>query len=230
MGRSPYDKTMLWGAEDNEPEIIHKEISALGVRCASLEIDLMNEQNIALLFQTVKKALGSASILVNNATYSTMTNIENISSQELDKQCFVNLKAPILLRRKFIEQFKSSTSGRVINITSRQSLSAMSGELAYAVTKGAIETFTRTMQHALAHKNITINAVNPGITDSGWLESGMMDEKQIDIFRKRFPKGRLGLPSDAAKLVGFLVHENADWITGQIIYSERGFIRENYDC
>ena len=226
----PYDKTMLWGAEDNEPEIIQKEISALGVRCASLEIDLMNEQNIPLLFQTVEKTLGSASILVNNATYSTMTNIESISSQELDKHYLVNLKAPILLTRKFIEQFKSNTSGRIINITSGQSLSAMSGELAYAVTKGAIETFTRTMQHVLAYKNITINAINPGLTDSGWLESGMIDEKQIDIFRKRFPKGRLGLPSDAAKLVGFLVNENADWITGQIIHSEGGFIRENYDC
>jgi 3-oxoacyl-[acyl-carrier protein] reductase len=225
-----YDKTMVWGAEENEPELIEKEIAALGVRCARLEIDLMNEQNITLLFERVEKTLGSASILVNNATYSTMTNIEDISSKELDKHYFVNLKAPILLTRKFIEQFKSSSSGRVINITSGQSLSAMSGELAYAVTKGAMETFTRTMQHVLAYKNITINAINPGLTDSGWLESGMIEEKQIDIWRKRFPKGRIGLPTDAAKLVGMLVHENADWITGQIIHSEGGFMRENYDC
>ena len=225
-----YDRSMLWGVEDDEPERIQKEILGLGVRCASLEIDLINEHNYELLFDTVQKALGSPSILINNATYSTITEIENISSQELDKHYGVNLKAPIFLTRKFVEQFGNEKHGRVINITSGQSLSAMSSEIAYAVTKGAIETFTRTMQHVLAFKNITINAVNPGLTDSGWLDSGWLDKKQIEIFCKRFPKGRLGLPSDAAKLVGFLVHENAGWITGQVIHSEGGFIRENYDC
>jgi 3-oxoacyl-[acyl-carrier protein] reductase len=226
----PYDKSMLWGVEDNEPAIIQEEISSLGVRCACQEIDLMKEASINLLFDSVEKHLGSPSILINNATYSTTTSIDNISSGELDNHYFVNLRAPILLTKKFVERFKENKHGRVVNITSGQSLSAMSDEIAYAVTKGAIETFTQTMQHVLAYKNITINAINPGLTDSGWLESGWLDKKQIEIFRKRFPKGRLGLPEDAAKLVGFLVHENADWITGQIIHSEGGFVRENYDC
>ncbi len=226
----PYDKSMLWSVEDNEPQLIKKEILGLGVRCESLEIDLMNEQNIDILFDTTQNKLGSPSILINNATYSTITEIENISPQELDKHYFVNLKAPILLTKKFVEHNDNNKHGRVINITSGQTLSAMSAEIAYAVTKGAIETFTKTMQHVLAYKNITINAVNPGLTDSGWLDSGCFEKKQIDIFKKRFPKGRLGLPNDAAKLVGFLVHENADWITGQIIHSEGGFVRESYDC
>ncbi|SIR10652.1 3-oxoacyl-[acyl-carrier protein] reductase [Alkalispirochaeta americana] len=206
----PYDKTMLWGLKDDEPEKIQKEILGLGVRCEKLEIDLMDEESIKRIFETVGNKLGSASILINNATYSTTTDIGNVPSQELDKHYFVNLRAPILLTSFFVKQFEEKQQGRVINITSGQSLSAMSGEIAYAVTKGAIETFTRTMQHELAYKNITINAVNPGLTDSGWLNSGCLDEKQINIFRNRFPKGRLGLPSDAAKLVGFLVQENAD--------------------
>lgn len=226
----PYDKSMLWGVDDIEPELIRKEILGLGVRCSSLELDLMNEQNIYLLFDTAQKQLGSPSILINNATYSTVTDIENITSQELDKHYSVNLKAPILLTKKFIELYDNNKHGRIINITSGQTLSAMSSEIAYAVTKGAIETFTKTMQHLLAFKNITINAVNPGLTDSGWLDSGWLDKKQIEIFKKRFPKGRIGLPSDVAKLVGFLAHENADWITGQVIHSEGGFVRENYEC
>lgn len=226
----PYDKSMLWGVEDSEPAIIQKEILDLGVRCLSLETDLTNEQNIDLLYDTIDDNMGSPSILINNATYSTITDIENISSSEMDKHYYVNLRAPILLTKSFVERFKGNKHGRVVNITSGQSLSAMSGEIGYAVTKGAIETFTKTMQHALAYKNITINAVNPGLTDSGWLESGWLDKEQIEVFRKRFPKGRMGLPVDAAKLVGFLVHEDADWITGQIIHSEGGFIRENYDC
>lgn len=222
---TPYDKSMLWGVEDNEPALIQEEILSLGVRCSSLEVDLMDERNIDLLFDTAIKEFGSLSILINNATYSTITEIEDIPSHELDKHYLVNLKAPILLTKKFVEQYDNSNHGRIINITSGQNLSAMSAEIAYAVTKGAIETFTKTTQHVLAFKNITINAINPGLTDSGWLDSGFLDKKQIQVFKKRFPKGRIGLPTDAAKLVGFLVHENADWITGQIIHSEGGFIR-----
>ena len=226
----PYDQSMPWKAEDDEPEKIKKEILNFGVRCESLEIDLTNEKAVETIFNTVEKKIGTASILINNATYSTNSTIETITNKELDNHYFVNLKAVIMLTSLFVKRFKNRNYGRVINLTSGQSLSAMSGEIAYAVTKGAVETFTKTMQHELAFKNITINAVNPGLTDSGWLNSEWMDEKQINIFRKRFPKGRIGLPSDAAKLIGFLVHKDADWITGQIIHSEGGFIRENYDC
>lgn len=226
----PYDQKMVWGVEDDEPDKIKKEIEAMGVCCESLEIDLSNKKAIKTVFDTVEKNLGTATILVNNATYSTMTDINNITSEELDQHYFVNVRAPMLLTSEFEKRFQGQFSGRVINITSGQSLSAMSGEIAYAVTKGAIETFTKTMQHDLAYKNITINAVNPGLTDSGWLESGLLKEEQVTIFKKRFPRGRLGLPSDVAKLIGFLVDEKAEWITGQIIHSEGGFIRENYDC
>ena len=110
-----------------------------------------------------------------------------------------------------------------MNLTSGQSLSFMSNEIAYAMTKGAIETLTRTLSQEIAKKGITINAVYPRPTDTGWL-----DEKQMKIFTDRFPMGRLGQPTDVAKLISFLVSENAEWITGQIIHSEGGFVRENY--
>jgi 3-oxoacyl-[acyl-carrier protein] reductase len=99
----------------------------------------------------------------------------------------------------------------------------MSNEIAYATTKSAIETLTRTISPEIAKKGITINAVNPGLTDTGWL-----DEMQAQMFKDRFPMGRLGQPSDVAKLISFLVSENAEWVTGQIIHSEGGFVRENY--
>lgn len=225
----PYDQKMMWGVEEDEPDQIQEEILGLGVGCKKLEIDLMDEGSIATVFEKVNEHFGSASILINNATYSTMTDLDTITPVELDKHYFVNLRAPVLLTTAFVKQFENKQPGRVINLTSGQSLSAMSGEIAYALTKGAMETFTRTMQHQLAASNITINAVNPGLTDSGWLDSGWMDQRQIDVFRDRFPRGRFGLPADAARLVGFLVKEEAGWITGQVIHSEGGFIREKYD-
>lgn len=221
---------MPWNVEDDEPEKIKKEILNLGVRCENIEIDLTNENAVETIYNTVEKKLGTVSILINNAAYSTITNLDKITNKELDKHYYVNLKSVIMLTSLFVKQFKNEKHGRIINMTSGQSLSSMNNEIAYAVTKGAIETFTKTMQHELAFKDITINSVNPGLTDSGWLNSEWMNDKQTKILLKRFPKGRMGLPTDAAKIVSFLVNENADWITGQIIHSEGGFIRESYEC
>jgi 3-oxoacyl-[acyl-carrier protein] reductase len=72
----------------------------------------------------------------------------------------------------------------------------------------------------VASKGITVNAVNPGPTDSGWLTGELRQE-----LKSRFPRGRIGQPEDAARLVAFLASDEAEWITGQIIHSEGGFRR-----
>jgi 3-oxoacyl-[acyl-carrier protein] reductase len=218
-----YDKKMTWETKDNEPDLIEIEIKSLGVRCQKVALDLSDETTIQTLFDAVENSLGSPIILVNNATYSTQTDIFNITAHEIDKHYFVNLRATTLLCAEFVKRFKGLNNGRIINMTSGQSLSAMSSEIAYAMTKGAIEILTKTLSHELAYKGITINAVNPGLTDSGWL-----DDTNRQLFQDRFPMGRFGLPNDAAKLISFLASEQAAWITGQIIHSEGGFIREKY--
>jgi len=218
---SDYDKQMPWSILDNEPELIQEEVKSIGVRCEKLELDLMEESSVQILFDEVVSKLGTPSILVNNATYSTQTDIMKITVQELDRHYFVNLRATILLCKEFVNRFINKDEGRIINLSSGQSLSAMSSELAYAVTKGAIETLTRTLSHELAYKGITINAVNPGLTDSGW-----MDDSHKKMFQDRFPTGRFGMPEDAARLIAFLASKQAGWITGQIIHSEGGFIRD----
>jgi 3-oxoacyl-[acyl-carrier protein] reductase len=96
----------------------------------------------------------------------------------------------------------------------------MPSELAYAATKGAVDALTITMAAEAAPLGITVNAINPGPTDTGW----MTEELKRDL-KARFPFGRAGKPADAAKLVKFLASREADWITGQIIHSEGGFIR-----
>ena len=123
-----------------------------------------------------------------------------------------------LLCREFVCNFEAKTGGRIINLTSGQSLHPMPNELAYAASKGAVEALTLSLSPALAARGITINAVDPGGTDTGWMSE---DLKKHLIARA--PMGRIGLPEDAAKLVVFLASEEAQWITGQIVHS-RGAI------
>ena len=215
-----YDNQMPWKVNENEPELIQQKIREFGVKCEKLELDLSNENAIGTLFSEVKNQLGRPLVLVNNATYSTRTTINNLTAKELDKHYEVNLKATTLLTVEFIKQFDFNKNGRIINLSSGQSLGQMPNEIAYAITKGAIETLTYTLSQEIASKGITINAVNPGPNDTGW-----MDEKMKKGLLNKFPMNRIGKPKDTAKLIGFLASEDAEWITGQIIHSEGGFIR-----
>lgn len=96
----------------------------------------------------------------------------------------------------------------------------MPGELAYVATKGAISAFTLSLSAEIAPLGITMNAVNPGPTDTGW----MTEEIKQQLLPK-FLLGRVGVPEDAARLVAFLASDEAEWITGQVIHSEGGFFR-----
>jgi len=215
-----YDNQMPWKVESDEPTHIQNEILELGVKCEKLELDLAITNSVLLLFNEVQDKLGQASVLVNNATYSTQTGIDNFSTTELDKHYEINLKATTLLTIEFIKRFDLKQGGRIINLTSGQSLGEMSDEIAYAVTKGAVETLTKTISQKIATKGITINAVNPGPKDTGW-----MNESLTRIILERSPMGRIGSPKDASRLIAFLASDEAEWITGQIIHSEGGFMR-----
>ncbi|MFK7970825.1 MAG: SDR family oxidoreductase [Bacteroidia bacterium] len=215
-----YDQSMPWGVAEDEPDTIQEKINEFGGRCEKLALNLAGDHAPEVLLEAVERTLGMPHVLVNNATYSTQTTIENLTADDLDKHYEVNLKATTLLTLDFIRRFDFDENGRIINLTSGQSLGPMPDEIAYAITKGAIETLTYTLSQRIASKGITINAVNPGPNDTGW-----MDEKLKNELTKQFPMKRVGKPEDTAKLIGFLVSEEAEWITGQIIHSEGGFMR-----
>jgi len=217
---SEYDNQMPWQVRENEPDLIQEEIREIGSKCEKLELDLSKTNAVNILLKEVKKKLGNPQILINNATYSTATNIDSFSADELDKHYFINLRATTLLTIEFIKQFEYHKNGRIINLTSGQSLGQMPNEIAYAITKGAIDTLTYTLSQEIASKGMTINSVNPGPNDTGW-----MDDKLKETLKGQFPMKRLGKPKDTANLIAFLISENAEWITGQLIHSEGGFKR-----
>ncbi|HEU4963957.1 MAG TPA: SDR family oxidoreductase [Bacilli bacterium] len=215
-----YDKQMPWGSDQAEPHTLQEEIRALGVRCESVEVDLADPKTPGELFELVEKTLGSPSVLVNNACYSVNDGYEAIEASLLDRHYEINVRATTMMSVEFARRFSQGSGGRVINITSGQSKGPMVGEIAYATTKGAIDAMTVTLAAEVATKGITVNAVNPGATDTGWMTSEIEQ-----ALLPSFPFGRVGKPQDVARLVAFLASEEAGWITGQVMHSEGGFVR-----
>jgi 3-oxoacyl-[acyl-carrier protein] reductase len=217
---SPYDRLMPWGAEEDEPDYLQKQVQALGVSCEHLMVDLGTIDAPQRIMQTVEAQLGPASILVNNATHDdTDAPFDQLDAPTLDAYYAVNVRGTMLLSIEFARRFKLPEGGRIINLTSGQGRGAMPGKLAYVATKGAIEAFTTTLAAEVAPRGITVNAVDPGPTDTGWMTEELKQE-----LLSRSPMGRLGQPEDAARLITFLASEDARWITGQIIHSSGQFL------
>ncbi|WP_456278634.1 SDR family oxidoreductase [Bacillus sp. AK128] len=211
-----------WNAEKERPQTLKRELTDHGVRSECLEIDLSLPTAAQTILKEATASLGNPTILINNAAHSINGGYLELDAGSLDQHYAVNMRSTFLLSVEFARQFQQEKlkNGRIINLTSGQDIGAMPGELAYAATKGAISAFTRSLAIELGPIGITVNAVNPGPTDSTWMNDEIRKQLQ-----PKFAMGRIGLPEDAANVIGFLVSEDAKWLTGQIIHSEGGFHR-----
>lgn len=216
---TPYDATMEWGAEEDTPAALQARLTAFGVRAGHVSANLADAGSAELIMNSCEEKLGPASVLVNNAAYDPVdAPFDQLDAAILDAYYAVNIRGAMLLTVEFARRFKQGAGGRIINLTSGQGRGPMPGKLAYVSTKGAIEAFTVTLSAEVAALGITVNAVDPGPTDTGW-----MNDEIKEYLISRAPMGRIGLPEDAARLIAFLASEQAGWVTGQIIRSAGGF-------
>lgn len=213
----PYDELMLWGSQPNEAEEIIESLKLLGVLASGLEANLAEQEVPQQLLERVEESLGPVDILVNNAAHDQKADIYSLSAELLDTHYAVNVRGPTLLCAEFAFRHDGRKGGRIINLTSGQILAPMPSNLPYAITKGAIEALTLSLSASLASKQITVNAVDPGATDTGWMSYEFRQTLEVNA-----PFGRVGTPQDAARIVLFLASEQGQWITGQIIRSRGG--------
>lgn len=211
-----YDKKLFPDSASYDPRDLMAVLKQHGVKTDCLELDLRAPDSDEVLFE---KALefSSIDILVNNACYDISTCFLDITQENLDAHYAINVRATTLLSKQFLMNWQKREGGRIINITSGQSLGVMENSLAYAITKGAADMLTKQTFTGLASRGVTINSINPGPTDTGWIDDDLKEE-----LSRSNPMGRVGEPIDAAHLVVFLASDEAGWITGQIIHSEGG--------
>ncbi|GIN41899.1 MULTISPECIES: SDR family oxidoreductase [Heyndrickxia] len=215
----PYDQKMdYYIPEKDFPKELERQIKEMGRRVGSMELDISKPEAPSILLNEVEAQLGLPAILVNNATYSVDVDYRTMTAEMLDLHYAVNVRGTCMLTVEFAKRIEGKQSGSVINLISGQDKAPEPGNLAYVATKGAISAFTLSIAPDLAKQFITVNAVDPGPTDTGW-----MNPELKEYLIPKFPMGRIGQPEDAARLIAFLASDNARWITGQIIHSDGGF-------
>jgi NAD(P)-dependent dehydrogenase (short-subunit alcohol dehydrogenase family) len=203
-----------------------KEIESKGGRAFAVGADLNSVDGVHQLVQTFRKELQkrtgktSFDILVNNAGIGRSQNLEQTTEEEFDQLFAVNVKAPFFLIQQLLSDIRDG--GRIINISSGVTRIAMPDIITYNMTKGAINVMSFNLAQQLGKRQITVNAVLPGIIDTdvnaSWLHTpeGKTNAENMSAL------GRVGQPSDIADVVSFLASDDARWITGDTIDATGG--------
>ncbi|MEU2784170.1 MULTISPECIES: SDR family oxidoreductase [unclassified Streptomyces] len=221
----PHDAAMPWGADRPEDVVtsVREALGDPGARVAAGPGDLSDPGAPAELVATAASALGGRlDILVaNHALSGSDGTLDEIDAAMLDAHWAVDTRSVLLLVQAHARLRPAAPGGRVVMMTSGQDMAGgMPGEIAYALQKGALASITRSLAAPLAARGITVNTVNPGPVDTGYLTGDA-----YDAVAARFPAGRWGRPDDPARLIAWLTTDEAGWITGEVINSEGGFRR-----
>ncbi|WP_275293738.1 SDR family oxidoreductase [Amycolatopsis sp. La24] len=158
-------------------------------------------------------------ILVNNAATGA-GSITSATSDEFDRVFAVNVKAPFFLVQKLLPVLRDG--GRIVNISSADTRIALPFELAYSMTKGALDVFTRSLAQELGQRGITVNGVAPGPTPTDRTAHMFADERMRAGMAGASALRRVADATDIADVVAFLASADSRWVTGQIIDATGG--------
>ncbi|TDC78678.1 SDR family oxidoreductase [Micromonospora sp. KC606] len=214
-----YDAGQPWGADPHGPESLVDELRSSGGRVEHASADLADPEAPAALVEQARAAFGHVDAVIANHARSVAQGLEDLTAAELDLSYAVNTRATLLLVKAFAAQHDDSRGGgRVLLFTSGQYHDAMPAELPYIASKAALHELTRSLAVHLIHRGITVNCINPGPNDTGYAD----DEVRAAVAALN-PGGRWSTPTDTARLVAWLLSDEADWITGQTVASDGGW-------
>ena len=223
-GWAAHDAEMPWGEDPDGGQTLVAAMAAElddPSRLQWVEADLADAETPAHLVDATRERFGAIDAVVATHARSSHTNLDEVTAAELDRCWAINSRASLLLAQALGKAFDPTRGhGRVVLFCSGQHLGPMGSEIAYAVSKGAIQQMTESVADELGGRNITANCINPGPVDTGYATG----EVHAAVARQ-FPTGRWGSPGDIANLVSFLLSPEGGWLTGQTLNTEGGFRR-----
>jgi 2-hydroxycyclohexanecarboxyl-CoA dehydrogenase len=184
-------------------------------------VDISSYDAVCRAVAGVEGALGPVDILVNNAGWDRFSNFLDTDEAFRAKVVSINLMGPINMMHAVLSRMARRERGCVVSIASDAGRVGSSGQGVYSACKGGVIALTKTLARELARRNILLNAVCPGPTDTpmlqDFLNQGPGGQKVHDAMKRAIPLKRLGQPEDIPGIVAFLASADAAFITGQVI-------------
>jgi 3-oxoacyl-[acyl-carrier protein] reductase len=210
-----------YGTNETAAKETVEAIAAAGGAAFAVRADFGADGAIDALYDGLVAGLGGAGldILVNNAAVVDYAdNIHDITPEQFDRLIAINVKAPLFLTQRVLRLIPDG--GRIVNVSSGVTWFAQP-EITYGMTKGAINVFTRSLARTLGPRQITVNTVSPGITETdmnGWLQ----DPTSAGRVAAMVALGRHGQAPDIADVIAFFASDDARWVTGEVLETNGG--------
>ena len=202
-------------------EKIAAELTNAGARAAAYAVDISDYDAVAKAVSQIETDLGPVDVLVNNAGWDHAARFIDTSPELWQKLIAINLVGPLNLHHTIVKGMAARGKGRIVNVASDAGRVGSSGESVYSACKGGIIAFSKTLARELARKQINVNVVCPGPTETALFRDfageGESGDKLRGALEKAIPFGRLGQPNDVVGAICFLASDDAAFITGQVI-------------
>ena len=192
----------------------------MGVKCTGAKVDIKDFEAVGKWIQETKAEFGGLDILVNNAGIVKDKPLMLMAKDDWQDVINTNLNGMFNAARACIVTFMKQKSGRIINISSVSGVIGLPGQTNYSATKGAMNAFTKSLAKEVADYGIHVNAIAPGFIDTEIL-SHFPEQKRREVI-EQIPLQRMGTCEDVANCVEFLLSEDANYITGQVIQVDGG--------
>jgi len=198
-----------------------KDFAGYGERISGMKVDISSDAQVKKAIEAVGNKYGQIDYLVNCAGIQTYGTAVETSEETWDKTFDVNVKSMYLTAKYAIPFMRTAKGGSIVNISSVQSLANQKGVVAYAASKGAINSLTRAIAIDHAAEQIRCNAILPASVDTPMLRasarafsSGKSEDEILKEWGSSHPIGRMASIHEIGELVGFLCSEKASFITG----------------
>lgn len=182
----------------------------------AIKADVSKEDEVNQMFEIAENNFGSVDILINNAGVSSFSLIQDTNFEEWKKILSTNLDSVFLASKRAIPNMISKKDGVIINMSSIWGELGSSMEASYSASKGAINSFTKSLAKELAPSDIRVNAVAPGIVDTDMMRNDF-SSKELELLKEEVGLGRFASADEIAGLIHYLISDEASYITGEII-------------
>ncbi|MDR2529392.1 MAG: glucose 1-dehydrogenase [Synergistaceae bacterium] len=200
------------------------QINALGGKAEPVAMDVTRIDETGKIFESIRERHGRLDILVNNAGFEDVSKFVDVTPEQYDTIMSVNLKGTFFTAQAAARVMIQRKKGKILNIGSLGSAIGLAESSVYCGAKGGVVGVTRTMAIELAKYNVQVNALGPGYFRTPMTEPFFQDPTHRKWIEERIPTGRVGTVEDLVGVVVFLCSDASDYLTGQIIYVDGGWL------
>lgn len=222
FGSLGYNVIINYNKSEKEAMSVFNKIKSIGGRAIIYKADVSNRDEVNNMFRFAYDVFDKIDVLVNNAGIAQQKLFTDITESEWDLMFDINIKGMYNCCQLALPNMIHYKQGKIINISSIWGISGASCEVHYSAAKAAVIGFTKALAKEVGPSGITVNCVAPGVIDTDM--NGNLDSNTISALLDETPLEKLGQPEDIANVIIFLSSDKADFITGQIISPNGGFV------